>query len=98
MFPKVLILIKQVSDYCCIASLISKNGVINLMQNADLTKESRTFSIKNMETFQSRYKKPITKFGSLEIEKQKFRLYKKPIPRKNININKIVVSNKVSFG
>ena len=43
------------------------------MQNADLTKESRTFSIKNMETFQSRYKKPITKFGSLEIEKQKFR-------------------------
>ena len=25
------------SDYCCIISLISKNEVINLMQNADLT-------------------------------------------------------------
>ena len=28
------------SDYRCIVSLISKNEVINLMQNADLTKES----------------------------------------------------------
>ena len=30
------------SDYCCIISLISKNEAINLMQNADLTKKSRT--------------------------------------------------------
>ena len=29
-------------DYCCIISLISKNEAINLMQNADLTKKSRT--------------------------------------------------------
>ena len=29
------------SDYRCITSLISKNGAINLMQNADLTKKSR---------------------------------------------------------
>ena len=28
------------SDYHCIISLISKNEVINLMQNADLTKNS----------------------------------------------------------
>ena len=27
------------SDYCCIISLISKNEVINLMQNADLTEK-----------------------------------------------------------
>ena len=29
-------------DYRCIISLISKNEAINLMQNADLTKKSRT--------------------------------------------------------
>ena len=29
------------SDYCCIISLISKNGAINLLQNADLTEKSR---------------------------------------------------------
>ena len=29
-------------DYCCIISGISKNEAINLMQNADLTKKSRT--------------------------------------------------------
>ena len=28
------------SDYCCIISLISKNQVINLMQNADLTEKN----------------------------------------------------------
>ena len=32
------------SDYCCIISLISKNEAINLMQNADLTEKSGTFS------------------------------------------------------
>ena len=30
------------SDYCCIASWISINEAINLMQNIDLTKKSRT--------------------------------------------------------
>ena len=29
-------------DYCCIISLISKSEAINLMQNADFTKKSRT--------------------------------------------------------
>ena len=30
------------ADYCCIISGVSKNEAINLMQNADLTKKSRT--------------------------------------------------------
>ena len=30
------------SYYCCIISLISKNGVTKLMQNADLTEKRRT--------------------------------------------------------
>ena len=41
--------------------------------------------------------KIIIKFGNIEIEKYKFQQYRRPISIKNININKIVVSNKVSF-
>ena len=40
----------------------------------------------------------IIKFGDIEIQKQKFHQHKRPISMKNIDINKIVVSNKVSFG
>ena len=43
--------------------------------------------------------KAIIKFwGDIEIEKQKFHQHKITILIKNININKIVVSNKVPFG
>ena len=42
--------------------------------------------------------KAIIKFGDIESEKQKFRQYKRSVSMKNIDINKIVVSNKVSFG
>ena len=38
------------------------------------------------------------KFGDIEIEKQKFYQNKRPIAIKNIDVNKIVLSNKVSFG
>ena len=40
----------------------------------------------------------IIKFGDIEIEKQKFHQHKGPISIKNIDINKIVMSNEVSFG
>ena len=42
-------------------------------------------------------KKIIIKFGDIEIEKQKFPQYKIPISIRNIDINKIVESNKTSF-
>ena len=35
------------SDYCSIVSLISKNGAINLLQNADLTKKKIISIYKN---------------------------------------------------
>ena len=41
--------------------------------------------------------KTIIKFGDIEIKKQKFHQHKRPISIKNIDINKTVVSNKVSF-
>ena len=42
--------------------------------------------------------KIIAKFGDIEIEKQKFHQYKRPISIKNVDSNNIVVSNKVCFG
>ena len=42
--------------------------------------------------------KTIIKFGDTEIEKQKFHQNRRPISIENIDINEIVVCNKVSFG
>ena len=42
--------------------------------------------------------KKIIKFGDTEIEKYKFYQYKSPSLIDNIDLNKIVVSNKISFG
>ena len=39
----------------------------------------------------------IIEFGDIEIKKQNFHQHKIPIPIKNIDVNKIVVFNKVSF-
>ena len=40
----------------------------------------------------------IIKFGDIEIQKQNFHQHKRPISiKKNVDINKIVVSTKVSF-
>ena len=41
--------------------------------------------------------KAIIKFGYIEIQKQKFHLHEGPISIKNVDIDKIVVSNKVPF-
>ena len=38
------------------------------------------------------------KFGDIKIEKQKFHQYKRPISITNIDINKIIISNKISVG
>ena len=42
--------------------------------------------------------KAIIKFRDIEIKKQKFHQHKGPISMKNVDIDKIVVSNKVPFG
>ena len=41
--------------------------------------------------------KSIIKLDEIEIEKQKFHQHKRPFSIRNIDINKTVVSNKVSF-
>ena len=41
--------------------------------------------------------KTVIKFSNIEIGKKKIHQHKRPISINNIDINKIVVSNKVSF-
>ena len=41
--------------------------------------------------------KIIIKFGDIKIKKQKLHQYKRPFSIDDIDVNKIVVSNKVSF-
>ena len=43
-------------------------------------------------------KKTTIKFDDLEIQKQNFHQHIRPISVKNVDINKVVVSNKLSFG
>ena len=43
-------------------------------------------------------KKAFIKFDDIEMKKEKFHQHKRLISIKSIDINKIVVSNKVSFG
>ena len=43
-------------------------------------------------------KKTVINADDIEIQKQKFHKHKRPISMKNIDFNKIVVSNKDSFG
>ena len=50
-----------------------------------------------LQACKNRIKKYI-KFGDNEIKKQKFCQHKSPISTNEIHINKIVVTNKVSFG
>ena len=40
----------------------------------------------------------VIKFSDIEIQKQKFHQHQEPISIKTIDINKIVVSHKASFG
>ena len=60
----------------------------------------KNYKLKKHKKFEIIYKmdKKIVKFGDFEIEKQKFHQHKRPISIKNLDINKIVVSNKVSLG
>ena len=83
------------SYYCCIISLISKNGAINLMQNADLTKKTKHYKTKSLFSY-IKMGKEILKFSKIEIEKIKF--YHLKTFSFLGDIEKVLVSKKISFG
>ena len=63
-------------------------------------KKVKNYKFKKIYEFLKAYTKMknIIKFDDTEIEKQKLHQHKEPISIKKIDINKIAVSNKVSFG
>ena len=86
------------SDYRCIIILISKNEAINLMLNADLTEKSRGLSNKNLLS-RIKMHEGILRLGDIKIEKKKF--YRKKIFfffLWGVDIEKVLISNKISFG
>ena len=68
------------------------------MQNANLTEKKR--SIIKHKNLLSRIKmdKEILTFGDIEIEKSRFYHYKSPVPLRDVDIVKVLISNKNSFG
>ena len=86
------------SVYCSIFSLISKNGAMKLMQNADFTIKSETsWNINNLFSC-IKMNEEILKSGNIEIQKNKFYHYKTPIIFEDLDIEKVLVSNKISSG
>ena len=79
-------------DYHWIISLSSKNEAISLTQNANLTGKSGTF------LSHIKRSKEILTLGGIEIAKNKFYHNKTPIFLKDVNIEKLLVSEKISFG
>ena len=96
-FSEFAILNIKGSDYRFIISRISRNEAKNLMQNTNLTK--KTWNILKHKNLLSRIKidKETLTFGNIEIEKNKFYCYKIPVPLSNVDIEKVLVSNKIFF-
>ena len=60
-------------------------------------KKVKQFKLKKKFKSNIIMEKTIIKFGAIEIQKQKFHQHRGPISIKNVDIDKIVVFNKVSF-
>ena len=76
--------------------------IINLLQKADLDEKSEKLYIKkiikkNLKPYIKMDEKFI-KFDNTESEKYKVHQYKRPISIDNIDVNKTVVSVRISFG
>ena len=83
------------SNYRYIINLISNNEAMNLMQNADLTEKSG--ALKNLFSYIKMGKQFLT-FEDIEIEKRKFYYHKTPTFLEDVGIEKVLASNKISFG
>ena len=66
-------------DYRGIISRINKSEVINLMQNIDLTKKSRTLKKQKNLLEHIKIDEEIIRSGNIQIEYQKFYRYKRLI-------------------
>ena len=97
-FSDIAILNIKVADCCCIISGISRNEAINLMQNTNLNeKKGNIIKHKNLLSYIKMGKKSL-RLGDIEIEKNRFYLHKSHVPLRYVDIEKVLVSKKISFG
>ena len=95
-FSDIAILNIKNADFCCIISGISKSPARNLMQNTDLTeKKCNIIEYKNLFSYIKMVKETL-RFGNIEIKKSIFHRYKSPIFKKDVDIEKVSVYNKIS--
>ena len=96
-FSDIAILNIKNANYRSIVSVINKIEAINLMQNADLMEIIETLqSIKNLLLYMKIGKEILT-FEDIETEKNKFHRNKILLFLKDVDIEKVLVSNKISF-
>ena len=84
-FTDIAILNIKCSDFCCIISWISKNDLINLMQNADLAEKVEYYKLKKCRKKLKVYTKIeniITTFGVLKSKNKNFTNTKYLFPQK----------------
>ena len=85
------------SAYRCIISFISKNEAVNLLQNADVTEKVEHDKRSKIHFYIKKTDKEILTFGNIEIE-QNLNRHKTPILLEDVDIKKVLVYNKISFG
>ena len=77
-------------DYCCNINGVLKSEAVNILRKAKHYKNNLVLSYIKMD-------KKIIKFGETEIKKHKCHQHKSPISIYNVDINKILACNQVSF-
>ena len=89
------------ANYGCIINGISKNDALNLLKICQFyQRESNIMKVNNYNEFIAIYKtgKEIIMFGNIEVGKHKFHQYKSSFWINNMDISKISVPNRVTFG
>ena len=84
------------ADYSCIISGISKDEAINLMKKCQFDQKKQNITKQKNLLLDIKIGKEILTFNEIEIEK-KIYCHKSPFLKKDIGIEKVLVSNKVSF-
>ena len=83
------------ADYCCIIIRISKSEAADLLQKADLYVKGRKLWNLEKKFFNIKISKEMLTFGNIDIEKNKFYLYMRPILLGDVDIEKVLTSNKI---
>ena len=88
----------KIADYCSVISGISKSEAINVMQNINLTEKKRNIIKHKNLLSHIKMSEKILMFGDIETEKNKFYRHKSSIFLKDVDIEKVLKSNKISSG